>query len=394
MKFIYATPLSEALQIIKDNFNIDSYLKSIPLSYARGKICTRDIYSRIDIPSFDKAVVDGYALRSEDTLGASDSIPSLLTLKGEVRMGEYPGFSLSPGECAYIPTGGALPQGANAVAMIEHTDKTGDLVCLYKPHALYENVTRIGDDIRKGDLIIPKHTKLSAFELGLLAGAGEREAQVFSPAAYIISTGDELEKGDTLGAAKIFDSNGEMLSAMLADKGGAEAGREQVRDNPEELAAAIQRGIDIADWVIITGGSSVGEKDFTLNCIESMGGKILIKGLAIKPGKPTIIASLQGKPVFGLSGNPVSAAVAFLLLAPALLPCPKPKSVHINAGINFPSSPGRTTFQPVKIEGGLVYPLLGKSGILSALTMADGYILIDKKTEGIYQGEDVEVFLF
>ena len=394
MEFFKVTPVADAIEILKQSFDISFKTKKVALTKAKGKISAFDIYSRINIPSFDKSIVDGYALRSQDTLGASDSIPAMLTFAGSVSMGNVPDFSISAGEAAYIPTGGALPQGADAVIMIEHTDKVSDLVCVYKPLAYNENVAKIGDDIGKGERLICKGSKLSAFDIGILAGAGQSYVEVLQPTAYIIATGDELQRGKKLEKAKIFDSNSEMLAGLLADMGVSEAGRVQIEDKPEELIAEIKKGNQLADFVIVTGGSSVGERDFTADCIIEAGGAILIKGLALKPGKPTIVASLQNKPIFGLSGNPVSAAVAFLLLAPAILSAGKQVSFFAKAGINFASTPGRLTFQPVTVKQGQAYPVLGKSGILSTLTMADGYLLIEEKIEGINKGEDVEVFLF
>ncbi len=394
MEFFKVTPISKAIEILKKSFNISYKSKRVALTCAKGKISAADLYAYIDIPSFDKSIVDGYAVRCQDTLGASDSIPTMLTLKGEISMGKVPPFSISSGETASIPTGGMLPQGADAVIMIEHTDKIADMICVYKPLAYNENVTKIGDDISKGELLVSKGAKLSAFEVGILAGTGYKSIEILEPTAYIISTGDELQKGESLEQAKIFDSNSTMLSVMLQDIGAKEVGCVQVEDKPEALIAEIKKGNHLADFVIITGGSSVGERDFTADCIKQLGGEILVKGLALKPGKPTIVASLQNKPIFGLSGNPVSAAVAFLLLMPAMLPISKQASFFAIAGINFPSTPGRLTFQPVKITKGQAYPILGKSGILSILSQADGYLLIDEKIEGINAGEQVEVFLF
>jgi molybdenum cofactor synthesis domain len=388
MKFIEATKLEDAIKIFREKTAPIFKKENVPLSLSLGRAAAEDAISPIDVPGFDKATADGYALRSKDAVGASESIPSFFRPIGEVKTGFSPDFKVGAGDCARIPTGAPLPEGADAVSMLEYSEYSHGVVSVYKPVAKFENVARTGDDLKKNDILIRKGQKIDAFKLGILAGAGiEKISVIGRPTARIISTGDELICGGNLKTGQIYDINAPLLTSLAKEAGLEVTARSLVKDDEEQLTSEIRKP---ADFVIISGGSSVGDKDFTERAIIDAGGTIYIKGLALKPGKPTILGELGGRVILGLSGNPVSAAVAFIMLFGLF----SKREIEAKAGVNFPSSPGAVTFKPVRLEGGLAYPVLGKSGILTTLSESDGFILIPEETEGINKGEILKINFF
>ncbi len=382
--------------------------EEIPLSLAQGRFAAHDILSPEDLPPFARSTMDGYAVRAEDTFGAREAEPAVLKIIGEIAMGEAPHLRLSSGQAVKIATGGMLPEGANAVVMIEHTEAVGDLVEVLRPVAPWENVIKKGEDISKGDLLVPRGSRLSPALLGLLAGVGISSLVVRKqPQVAIISTGDELveaTKRPPLG--KIRDINSVSLSAAVRQAGGQPIIKGIIPDVREALFESVLNALDQAEVVLISGGSSVGTRDYTLKVIEDLAGsELLCHGLAVRPGKPTILARVGTKAVFGLPGQVTSALLIFYILVRPLL-ChlqgaqgdglflPRTKA---RVSRNLASALGREDYIRARIihqkDGLWVEPIFGRSGLLSPMVKAEALIRIPQNTEGLYQGELAEVFL-
>lgn len=407
MEFFKCILVEEAVNIIKEEFK-DYKLESeiVDLEYAYDRVIYEDVVSTQFVPEFDRSTVDGYAIVAEDSYGASDTIPTILDVIGEVKMGEMTDIVISSGKCAYVPTGGMIPQGANAVIMIENTEKMDEKTLLVqKPVRVQENVIKRGEDIRENEIVIEKGRKLNPAHIGALASLGISRVKVFKkPKVSIISTGDEIIGiEEKLEYGKIRDINSYSLRAQ-AQKSGLEVVENViVKDDFNQLKEAIEKGIEKSDIVLLSGGSSVGERDFTKEAINSLGGKgILAHGISIKPGKPTLIANARGKLVVGLPGHPVSAITVFMAVVEPFieqlysLKTIKP-TIFAKMTANFPSAPGKDTyvFVNIKKENGIYYatPKFGKSGMITNLSKADGYIVIKIHEEGVNKGDLREVYL-
>lgn len=374
--------------------------ESVPLEQALGRIAGEDILSPEDLPAFSRSTVDGYAVIAEDTHGCSESIPAMLICDGEIQMGELPAQPLQNGHCIRIPTGGNLPPEADAVSMIEYTDDIGDeFRYIYKPVSSLENVNARGDDIRRGDPALTRGTLLHAGNIALLAALGIREVPVIKPVrAGIISTGDELvEYYEKPQGAQIRNINSVMLAAQVQETGACPVVYPIIKDDPALLKAAVEKALSECDIVLISGGSSVGEKDNTSRVLQATG-EVLFHGISIKPGKPTLFAMAQGKPLFGLPGHPQAAFFIFRLL---VAPCIRsmtgtqytPVCVQKILSTNIPSNHGREEIMPVALSGESAVPVHARSGVISVLSRTDGYIRIDRNAEGLPKGAAVDVFL-
>ena len=379
----------------------------ISLNNTYNRILAEDIYTSCDIPAFRRATVDGYALLAADTAGAGEAIPVFLKQTDAVSMGKPAEFSIKAGECASVPTGGMLPGGADAVVMLEFCENAGGNVAVYEAVAPEAGVAEAGEDIRSGELLLRKGARLRPQEAGLLAATGITSPPVFSPLKLtLISTGDELvppEQTPELG--KIRDMNSSIIKTLARKRDYSVVSALLIPDDKERLKTAIKEALVSSDVIVISGGSSQGEKDITAAVInETAKPGAFTHGLALKPGKPTILGWDEESQTLltGLPGHPVSAMIVFELLfgwlsenffrlTPAL-----PVPARISS--NIPGSPGRTLCQPVilKLEGGTysAEPVFGKSGMITTLTKADGYIIIDLKKEGLLKDEPVLVHLF
>ena len=381
--------------------------ENVTLDNALGRILAEDIYSPEDIPPFRRSTVDGYAVFSADTAAAGESIPALLTVKARVEMGEAATFEIGRGECAEVPTGGMVPDGADAVVMVEYCEPFGGEVAVHCSAAYGENIVQIGEDAKKGTLLAKRGRCLLPQDIGALAAVGVTDVSVFAaPRMTVISTGDELvsaEKKPAIG--QVRDINTRSLTA-LAQKTGYEVVAAYVApDDEKALEAIICPAMQKSDIVAVSGGSSQGAKDMTkaaLDRVSSPG--VFTHGLALKPGKPTILGfdDRSGTILAGLPGHPVSAMVVFELIFGWLLRelTGMGEARHIPARIstNVAASPGKLTCHPAKLHWtGLEYvaePIFKKSGLITALTVADGYFAIECGTEGLRAGESVLVHLF
>ena len=362
-----------------------------------------------DLPEFPRATVDGYAVRSADTHGASASLPAYLTLAGEVAMGQQATVALHTGQAVVVHTGGMIPPGADAVVMVEQTQAVDEEnIEIYRPVARGENVIQVGEDVRQGDEILSAGQRLRPQDLGGLLALGITQVEVARrPRVAILSQGDEVVPPDERpGPGQVRDINRYTLAALTQRAGGEPLLHWGILPGRlETLQAAAHDAFAQADAVVFTAGSSVSERDMTAAVIGSLGEPgVLAHGLSVKPGKPTIVAFCRGKPVFGLPGNPVSAMVIFqLIVAPTLArllatPAPPQTTVQARLARNIASQTGREDYVPVRLEirsdERWAEPVFGKSNLIYTLVRADGLIRIPLDANGLGEGERVEVRLF
>lgn len=407
MDFFQVVTVEEARRAIMENFSEYKFeLEEVNILDSLNRIIGKDIYSEINVPEFNRSTVDGYAILASDSHGASDSIPSILNMVGEVHMGQTIDKKIVSGNAIYVPTGGMVPDGADGVIMIENIEKLDEETLLLNlPISKGENIIYKGDDVKKGSLILEKGRRISSQIMGLLGALGEKDIEVYrKPKFYIISTGDEIIPIDEeLKLGKIRDINSYALLGAIEELGGQVTGKTIVRDDFQLLKDEVEKAVEISDLVLISGGSSVGTRDFTKDVIDSLDGNgVFIHGLSVKPGKPTIVGDGNGKPVFGLPGHPVSSIIVFKALVEEFIKEKmnireiKPE-ISATMDSNFPSASGRLTYQMVNLrkENGKYFasPNFGKSSMISLLKDSDGYILLEKHEEGIYKGEERKVFL-
>jgi molybdopterin molybdotransferase len=383
----------------------------IAIEQAIGRNLAEAIYASANMPEFKRSMMDGYAVRAADTVGCSESAPVILEVVGSSAMGENVDTVLKPGQALRISTGGMVPDGADAVVMVEYTEALESELAILWPVAPRENVIDIGDDVRADEKLFNVGKKLEAHNIGVLAMLGVDTVWVRKkPTVGIISTGDELVGIDEQpGIGQVRDVNTLNL-AVFACKYGCEVLQKRcVKDNNEKIRAALQLMLATCDIVLISGGSSVGEQDCTAEIINTMGKPgVLVHGVAIKPGKPTIVARTGDKAIFGLPGHPAACIMAFLaVVAPFIQEVllgnsdaldSKKNCVEAKSGFQLHGGQGRDVFQLVKITTAnnvnVAVPLTGKSGMLSLLAQADGYIEISLDKEGLDIGEAVLVKLF
>ncbi|MEM3754169.1 MAG: molybdopterin molybdotransferase MoeA [Candidatus Bathyarchaeia archaeon] len=385
---------------------LDSEL--IDLKDALNRVLAEDIISKVDIPPFDRSAVDGYALKAENTYGASEDNPIRLKLLGRIEAGDKPSIEIHEGEAVEIATGAPIPKGANAVEMVEYTRKINDkTIEVFKQITPYENVSKIGEDIKKGELLLKIGTRLKPYDLGIIASIGIPKIRVFKkPKVGILSTGSELvELGASLEPGKIINSNRIMISAMVEELGGTPVDLGIAKDSLEEIKSKIIKGLKESDLIIITGGASVGEKDLVAEAINAIGKPgMIVHGIAIRPGMPTGLAIVEEKPIASLSGYPVAAAIGFIALVKPIMmkmlcayyePLPKIKAV-LSRRVTSPI--GIKSFVRVIVEkvGNkyFAHPLrVTGSGVLSSLVKSNGILIIPENKEGVDEGEEVEIIL-
>ncbi len=382
--------------------------QEVPITESLGRITEKDISASEDIPGFDRSTVDGYAVIAKDTFGASEALPAMLRLLPEVKVGVDVKAQLPDGHAAYVPTGGQLPQRADAMVMIEHTEDLDDgFIYVNKTVSPGNNLIYKGDDAKEGSVIIKADTLLKPKDIGALAAAGVSSVLVKKRIkAGIISTGDEIAGiEEALKGAKVRDVNSYSLYAGLIELGAQPYMYGIVPDSYEQIRRAADQALNECDLVLISGGSSVGTYDKTSKVINSFGEPgIFVHGIAIKPGKPTIIAKVRNRAVFGLPGHPVSTYFIFKVFISHIIEVINGLTHEFTIGIkactafNFPSNDGREEYVPVKLEKVeekiLAYPVFAKSGLITTLTQAHGYIKISRGAEGVVAGQEVEVVPF
>lgn len=396
---------NEVWTLIKQKFAPLSGGEYVPSFLAAGRVLAEDICAAEYVPDFDRSTVDGYAVRAKDTFGCSDSMPAILTRVGAVEMGQEIRIQVSEDECAAVPTGGEVPGEADAVAMIEYTEDYGDgTVGILKAVSPGTNMIYRGDDVKPGKVVLKKGRQLKPQDIGALAAMGI--VQVFVKKKLkvaIISTGDELIPAEEKpGPGQIRDVNSDLLRAAVEAVGAQPACMGIIKDKEKLLADALERALNTCDMVLISGGSSVGTKDATCRVIEEKG-EILFHGIAMKPGKPTILGRVDSKPVVGLPGHPAAAFFVMQLFVVPLMDrltgqerrqFPVKAILEENVGANH----GRAQYMGVWLrrEGGKVFarPIRSKSGLITSLAGSEGYFCIDRDCEGIAAGTEVDVYLY
>jgi len=385
--------------------------ETIPLTEALDRVVNRDLTAPEDLPGFYRSTMDGYAVQAKGTFGASEGLPALFQVTGEVFMGRAVRIVVNQGQAVKIPTGGMLPEGADSVVMKEYCHRLDDeTIEVSRTVSPLENVIAPGDDFRKGTVFLKKGHRLRPQDVGVMAGFGVTEVPVFRrPCIAIISTGDEVVPVDrTPLPGQVRDINQYALTALCRKAGAEPICMGLCPDSFDTLRETVERGLVQADSVWISGGSSVGTRDLTLRVFESLPDfELLVHGISISPGKPTIIGRSGTRTIIGLPGHVASALVVsgvFMtriisrLSGYAGLPRPWGADVEAELSRNIPSANGREEYVRVKlIETGArltAVPLFGKSGLISTLVDADGLVRIDMNTEGLYQGERVKVMLF
>ena len=407
---LHVKSLAETLEIIRTAFpEIRTGAETVTLNEAVGRILAEDASAREDNPPFTRSSLDGYAVRAADTFGASESVPAMLTLSGEVLMKQKPQSDLQAGQAIYVPTGGCLPDGADAVAMIEITETLGEHVLIMENVAPGTGVVFRGDDAKAGNIIIKSGQTLAPWHIGALAVLGYSEVSVKRRVkCAVISTGDELvpiESSLEDGFAGIRDVNSHLIRAQAETFGCEVYSYGICPDNEVELSVMMKKAHAECDVVLVSGGSSVGVMDLTKKVFqESLGADILVHGIALKPGKPTILAKSGEKALIGLPGHPVSAFFVMLEvvrpLFDALRGLPDASRPFTTAKLEgkIPSNHGREDFVPIKLEGTgeniTAKALPYKSGLIALLLQSDGYIRIPRLAEGIDCGTAVKVFSY
>lgn len=374
---------------------------------ALGMVLAEDLIAKESIPAYRKSTVDGYAVLARDTSGASETIPSFLQCIGEVEMGKSTRLGLSSGQCAYVPTGGMLPDGADAMVMVEHTESSGTgQVAFYDSVSPGRNVIDIGDDVMAGSIYLAKGKRLRPQEIGVLASMGEAEVSVVKPwQVTILSTGDELVPVEQpISPGQIRDSNSYTAAAQCQKYGMDVVARKILPDDGETIRRAILKAKDESDLLIISGGSSKGKKDMTAALLDELANPgVLTHGIAVKPGKPTILSmDKESKTLMvGLPGHPVAAMVIFELLVgwvwQKINGVEEPIKISADMDTNVHGGSGRTMCLLVTLSqsqtGWTATPILGNSGLMGTLTRADGYAMIGANQEGLNKGETVQVTL-
>jgi molybdopterin molybdotransferase len=385
--------------------------ETIHIGDALNRVLNKEITSAEDMPNFSRSSMDGYAVRAKDTFGASDSLPAFLELAGEVIMGRAPTDTVVPGTASRISTGGMIPDGADAVVMIEYCHAADEkTIEVNRSVAPLENIIGKGDDFRAGAVILKKGAVLRPQDIGLLAGLGIQKIEVFKrPKVGIISTGDEVIPIDqSPQPGQVRDINSYTLSAFCSQAGAVPVNMGLCKDDFDQMRETVGRVLATCDTVWISGGSSVGARDMTLKVLESFADtQLLAHGITISPGKPTIIARIANKALFGLPGHVASAMVVaeifldpFLSILSGEVRTSGDSHQYLPASLerNIESASGRDDYIRVKLNkrNGQLFaePVFGKSGLISTLVEAQGLVKIDRNTEGLYKGQTVSVMLF
>lgn len=394
-------PLDEARALIDEVAAPVTRTERVPLLEANGRVVAADIIAPRDVPPFARAGMDGFAVVAEDTFGASRYDPRRLTWIEKVYTGQVPVRSMTRGQCVEIATGAPMPEGADAVVMVEETERgDGDEVRIFTPVYPRQNVGRQGADLVAGTTALGAGQVLNPSRIGAIAALGFVDVEVFAkPSCAILSTGNEIaDPGQALAPGQIYDINKFTLSTIIAEHGGVAVPFQTSPDTIEDLEAAIDRAL-ACDVLVFSGGSSVGERDLILDVIARKG-EILFHGIAVKPGKPTVFGMVQGTPVFGMPGYPTSClSNAYMLLVPFLrrlarLPPLSLRTVTLPLAQRVVSTTGRHQFYTVRIVDGQAVPAFKASGDITSMSRADGYIEIPAQTDIVEKGQAVEVRLF
>ena len=398
--------LQDALRLALEASPPLDRVEEVPLDAAHGRVLAETIAATADVPPFDRAAMDGYAVIAEDTFGATRFEPKILRCIDTVYTGQVSPHPVGAGECIEIATGAPMPGGATAVVMVEETervdpDRRHGNVRIMTPVYPRQNVGRRGTDMTSGDVLLHTGDVLNASRVGACAATGVAEVPVFvRPAVAILSTGTEIvEPGQALAPAQIYDINRYTLAAIVGAHGGVPHVLPAAADDLEVLKSSVEEAARWADLFVFSGGSSVGERDLVLDVLRGSG-EVLFHGIAVKPGKPTVLGRVAGRPVLGMPGNPTSClSNAYLLLIPMLrrmarLPDHRPHTITLPLAKRVVSTTGRHQFYTVRVVDGTAVPAFKASGDITSMSRADGYIEVPAQTDVVEAGEPVEVKLF
>ena len=394
-------PIDEALSIAHEAALPIERTVQVALAEANGRVLASTVTATQDVPPFNRAAMDGYAVVAADTFGANRQDPRVLRCVETVHTGSVPTRVLTAGECTQIATGAPMPDGADAVVMVEETEPgANDEIRVFIPVYPRQHVGRQGADISTGQIVLDPGVVLTPSRVGAIAALGLSEVNVFDkPTVAILSTGNEIiEPGQPLGPGQIYDINRFTLGAVIEEHGGIGVRHPTADDTLEALETAVDAALT-HDVLVFSGGSSVGERDLTLDVLERKG-EVLFHGIAVKPGKPTAFGRIGDTPVLGMPGYPTSClSNAYMLLVPLLrrmarLPPHRMRTVSVPAAQRFVSTTGRHQFYTVRVEGGEAVAAFKASGDITSMSDADGYIEIPAQTDIVEKGEVVEVKLF
>jgi molybdopterin molybdotransferase len=399
--FTSTISIDETRRRLRDGVRPIARTERVPLAHAAGRVAAADVRSTVFVPPFSRSAMDGYAVIAADTASAGADVPARLRILERVYTGNVPSVTVVPGTCVEIATGAPLPDGADAVVMVEETRSgSADTVEIRARAAAGQNIGRKGADISPGDSVVRAGDLLNPSRIGAVAAVGHADLELFDkPRVAILSTGNEvIEPGSPLASGQIYDVNRFTLSAVVAAHGGVALPQRPAADTIEALIAALDACAG-ADVVIFSGGSSVGERDLIVDLVAGRG-EMIFHGIAVKPGKPTLFARVNDVPFFGMPGNPTSClSNAYILLVPFLratarLPVYAPRTVQAHLGRRIVSPAGRHQFYTVQLRDGAAFPAFKGSGEITSLSQADGYIEIPSDQSTVEEGAPVTVTLF
>ncbi|MDI6859798.1 MAG: molybdopterin-binding protein [Methanocellales archaeon] len=391
--------LEKALEIVRSAVKPIERTELIPIKEALGRVLSEDTMAKMDVPPFDRAAMDGYAVRAEDTYDAKDFDPKILREIDVIHAGEISDKIVHKGECIQVSTGCKMPSGSDAVVMVESTEQVGAEVKIFKPVHPKESVSSMGEDIAAGSIILKEGDVLNPSKIGALAALGIQKIRVYEkPRVAIIPTGEEIaELGCKLREGQVYDVNSYTLSSIVEENGGIPVNFEIIPDTYEDLGSVIKDALKY-DLIAFSGGSSVGERDVLRDVIQDLG-DVLFHGVQIKPGKPTLCGIVGDKMIFGIPGYPTSClSNAYRFLLPAvrrLARLPPRIEVIVKAKISrrIVSALGRSQFLTVKLEGDVAHPVFKESGAITSMANADGYVDIPANVDLIEAGDEVDVIL-
>ena len=393
--------LDEARRLLAEGVRPIARIERVALADTAGRVAAADITSAMDVPPFARSAMDGYAVVSADTRSATREIPVCLRIVDRIHAGQVPRRPVAPGECSEIATGAPLPDGADAVVMVEQTRAMDDdRVEVLASVETRQNIGRRGADISSGDIVVHRGDVLTPSRMGAVAAIGRAEVEVYGrPRVAVLSTGSEVvEPGAPLLGGQIYDVNRFTVGAVIASNGGIPEAYRPAQDTLEALVAALD-GCSGADVIVFSGGSSVGNRDLVADLVAARG-EMIFHGVAIKPGKPTAFARIGDTPFFGMPGNPTSClSNAYVFLAPFLratarLPIYEPRTMHVPLATRVVTPVGRHQFFTIRIVGGMAVAAFKGSGEITSLSQADGYIELPADRGVVDQGTIVEVKLF
>lgn len=392
--------LAEARAIVTRSLKPIERVERVPLEATHGRVLAEEIVAPADVPPFSRAAMDGYAVRAEDTTGATPGQPAILTCIEKVFTGQMPSQPVGRGQCTEIATGAPMPPGADSVVMVEQTDAEGTQVRIFAAADPGQNIGRQGADITRGQVVIRAGEVLNASRVGAIAALGRAHVDAYArPRVAILSTGNEIvDPGHPLQPGQIYDINRFTVAAVVAEHGGTPVSHRTAADTVPDLERALDECLE-ADVVVFSGGTSVGERDLILDALSNRG-EVLFHGISVKPGKPTAFGLVKGKPFFGMPGYPSSCLLnTHILLVPALrviarLPALERRAITLPLARRVVSAKDRHQFYTVRVVDGEAIPAFKASGDITSMSQADGYFEITAETDSVEQGALVEVTLF